>query len=55
MQSLCAVFDCLSRADNKKNKSNYRFPSIPSTVFPKKWWQRKLETFESEKGKARES
>ena len=45
MQSSCAVFNFSNRADREKNKSNYRFPSI------KKKWQRKLETFESEKGK----
>ena len=27
MQSFCAVFNCSNRADRKKNKSNYRFPS----------------------------
>ena len=32
MQSFCAVFNCLNRADREKNKSNYRFPSIVSNV-----------------------
>ena len=36
MQSLCAVFNCLNRADREKNMSNYRFPSILLTIFPKK-------------------
>ena len=45
MQSSCAVFNCSNRADREKSKSYYRFPSI------QKKWQRRLETFESEKGK----
>ena len=28
MASLCAVFNCLNRADREEDKSNYRFPSI---------------------------
>ena len=45
MPGFCAVFNCSYCADIEKDKSNYRFISIVKNN------GKRLETFESEKGK----